>query len=365
MTSSPLLTLADVTPSAAAAIGVPGFIDRMGIGEVRHAVVCLVDGLGWRSLNEHSQHAPFLHQLAGRPIAAAFPTTTPVGLASVGTGMLAGEHGMVGATFELPETQEILAPLQWGRDPNPIAVQPEATIFERVAAAGASVATLSPAAYAHSGLTRAVLRGADYRPVEDIPARARELEAILSRTGPTFTYVYWGPLDRLGHEFGVGSEEWITGLREVDVLIERLAGTLVPGSALVVTSDHGMVNSSEEHRMMIDDDIRLRTGVRRVAGEPRVRHVYARPGAAQDVLDTWRAVMGDRADVLTRAASVRSGLFGPTAEDLVDRIGDIVVIARGQWMMASSVDPRVSGLIGQHGGRTPEETVIPGLIIHG
>ncbi len=39
----------------------------------------------------------------------------------------------MGAAFEYPETGELLSPLQWGAHPPPVAVQPEPTVFEKVA----------------------------------------------------------------------------------------------------------------------------------------------------------------------------------------------------------------------------------------
>jgi len=357
------VSLADVGRSAAAALGVSGFVDRLGIGASQHVVVCLIDGLGWQSLNEHPDKAPFLSHMGGGSILAAFPTTTPVGLATLGTGELAGRHGLVGASFELPETHEVLAPLQWGSHPHPTAVQPEPTLFETLARAGIRTTTVSPAAYMNSGLTRAVLRGGDYREAEDAAARAAVVRDVLQESGRSFTYVYWGPLDRIGHEFGVGSPQWRDGLHVVDSLIAQLAEALVPDSALLVTSDHGMVTCLKEHRIAIEADSRLTQGIRRVAGEPRVRHLYTRPGAARDVAATWSEVLGARADVMSRHELEESGFLGVVDPDLADRIGDVVAIARDHWMLASTVDPTVSGLLGQHGGLTPDEVLIPGLIV--
>lgn len=356
------VTLADVGGAAAAALGVRGFSDRIGLGSPHQVVVCLIDGLGWQSLQRQRKVAPFLAQMSGRSIAASFPTTTPVGLASLGTGLLAGEHGIVGASFELPDTGEVLAPLQWGHHPNPVAVQPEATIFEQVSRAGIRVTTLSPASYENSGLTRSVLRGAVYEGTEDAAARIATLRRILDEGSASLTYVYWGELDRVGHEHGVESPEWVAALARADALVAGLCAVLVPGAALVVTSDHGMVNCPE--RIVLDSDPRFRVGVRRWAGEPRVRHVYCEEGAAQDVERRWRDLLGTAADVLTREQIIDSGWLGPVSADLVDRIGDVVAVAHDHVMLASRVDATVSGLRGQHGGMTPDEVLIPALVCH-
>ncbi len=48
-----------------------------------------------------------------------------------------------------------------------------------------------------------------------------------------------------------------------------------------------------------------------LAGEPRARYVHAAPGAAADVLATWRETLGDRAWVVGRDEAVAAGVFGP------------------------------------------------------
>lgn len=356
------LTLADVGTSAGSALGVPGMVDRLGLGRARHVVVCLVDGLGWQALRDHADLAPNLSAMAGAPIQAAFPTTTPVGLGSLGTGLLAGQHGLVGAAFEYPETGEVLIPLQWGHHPTPVAVQPEPTVFERVERHGVRVTTLSPGAYANSGLTRAVLRGATYVGCEDVASRVSNLTMIVTSPDPSFTYVYWPELDRVGHESGVDSDAWRGALARVDGLVEQLCSVLVPGTVLVVTADHGMVDCPPNRRVVLEDHAELARGVRRWAGEPRVRHVYTDLGALPDVHQAWADVLSDHADVMTRAQVIDTGLMGPVDEELEARIGDLVVLARANVALASSVDRTVSSLLGQHGGLTAEELLIPALI---
>ena len=57
--------------------------------------------------------------------------------------------------------------------------------------------------------------------------------------------------------------------------------------------------------------------------------MHAEPGAAADLLDRWRAVLGERAWVASRDEAVASGVFGPVDEALAPRIGDVVALARG------------------------------------
>jgi hypothetical protein len=357
-----LITLADVGTSAAAAVGVAGYADRLGIGVCQQVVVCLVDGLGWNLIAAHASLAPHLSSMSGDPIDAVFPTTTPVGLGAFGTGLPPGAHGLVGASFLLPETDAVLSPLHWGDEPLPMAVQPEPTVFEVVARSGVTMSTVSPLAYRESGLTRAVLRGASYRSAETTDERLDQVAAVLARGGRSFTYVYWFELDRIGHEFGVNSDEWRAALVRADDFVGRLIDGLPPGAPLVVTADHGMVDCPVESRIQIEEDAALMRGISRIAGEPRARHLYAVAGAAADVAQAWRSVLGDRARVLTRAEVIEAGLMGDVEPALAERIGDVMAVSTGSWMLASRVDSTVSRLLGQHGALTPDEVRIPALV---
>ena len=355
------LGLADVLTSGAAALGTPGFVDTMGVGECSLVVVCLIDGLGAEMIEQNVDVFDSLSGAHGGSIEAAFPTTTPTGLATIGTGMSPGRHGLVGASFWLPDIDAVLSPLHWGRDPLPQSVQPEPTIFERTVAAGVRSVTIAPDAYANSGLTSAVLRGSEYLPAETAQDRVDRLSAVSADERPCLAYVYWAALDRAAHEFGLHSDSWRRAAADVNTLIGMLRATLPESSALMVTADHGMVDCDE--RIWIEDFPEMLTGIRLIAGEPRMRHVYvdADPDA---VVDRWSDVLGDRARVLLQAEAVEEGLFGDLDAELISRIGDVLVIAQGSCILAShTVDERVSLLRGHHGALTDAERRVPGLIV--
>jgi hypothetical protein len=161
--------LCDVLPSALAALGVPGEQNVLGLPAAECVVVLLVDGLGWELLREHAAHAPFLASLAGRPLTAGFPTTTATSIASLGTGVPPGQHGITGYTSRLDGLTEPVNWLTWrgawsGRDLSgdydPGRIQPAATAFERAERAHVGASVVAAPAFRTSGLTRAVLRGA-------------------------------------------------------------------------------------------------------------------------------------------------------------------------------------------------------------
>jgi hypothetical protein len=363
--------LADVLPAVAHVLGVPGHADRghwlaqglAGQGaEPRHVIVLLVDGLGALQLAAHADLAPRLSGLPDLgPVAAPFPATTCVSLTSLGTGLPPGMHGIVGTTFRLDDGST-LAPLSWAAEPNPIATQPEPTVLERAAAAGVLVVSAAPAAHRESGLTRAALRGGEYPGAETAQDRVSVAAQAIARARgegrASLVYAYWPDLDKAGHIHGVASPQYRDALGRVDALVAGLADLTGPDVALLVTADHGLVDVPDARRLDLESRPALRRGVQTILGEPRVRHVYTEPGRAAEVLRTWRAELGDRAEVLARADV--ADLLGPVDEWHADRIGDVVAIARDDWALVSDrVDRLVSSLRGQHGARTDAEVLVP------
>lgn len=371
--TGPCGRLADVMPSAAALLGVPGHADVLGLGaaagseRLRAVVVLLVDGMGWQLLRANADAAPFLSSLADAgppPLVTGFPSTTATSLASVGTGETAGRHGLVGYTFALPGQDAVLNALRWDSPADPLDVQPLPTVFERAADHGVAVSCVSLRSFEGSGLTRAALRGATHPGADTLGEAVQATRAALQGPGPALVYVYTGDLDNVGHMRGCGSEGWRTQLEHVDLFARQLHALLPVGSLLCVTADHGMVDVGPGDRFDFDTDPILSAGVRLLGGEPRARHVYARPGAEADVLAAWRSRLGDSARVLSRDEVVADGWFGPQVSTAVlPRIGDVVAAPISDTAIVSSRrHPREARLVGYHGSTTDAEVLVPLLL---
>jgi hypothetical protein len=362
-------SLSDLSASVAASVGIGSLHNLLGVTPARRACILLVDGLGWELLRDHPAAAPFLSELArsSRPITAGFPSTTVTSMASLCTGLPPGQHGMLGYQVLIPGTQRLLNGLRWDSRVDPLRWQPHPTIYERAAEAGIPAFHVAQSSFRGSGMTTALMRGAEYLPADTMGALAARAasalaEAARSGNGRAYVTVYHGDLDATGHVFGVGSDAWFKQLTHVDKLAEHIAGSLPPSTILYITADHGMVDVAADDRIDIDAEPALREGVAVLGGEPRARHVYARPGAAQDVLAAWRAVLGERAWVLSREEAIKEGWFGPVDPAVIERIGDVIAAPAGATaLVATKAEPRESALFGMHGSLTPSDQLIPAL----
>jgi hypothetical protein len=354
-------TLAELGSSVLAALGGSG-TNTLGLPQVRKVCLLVVDGLGWELLRDHPAAAPFLNELAmnAQPLSAGFPATTVTSLTSLGTGTAPGQHGMLGYQVAIPGEHRLLNGLRWDDRIDPARWQPRPTIFERAVAADIGACYVASRAFRNSGLTRAAMRGAQYRPADSMGALAAEAADALRDAENVLVTVYHGDLDGTGHGLGVGSDAWYYQLAHVDKLAEQIAGALPSDTSLYVTADHGMVDVPAEDRVDVDDVPDLRVGVSLLGGEPRARHVYAHPGAAADVLAAWREVLGGRAWVLSREDAIKENWFGPVDPEMIPRIGDVVAAPAGNWgIVATETEPRESALVGMHGSLVPADQLIP------
>jgi len=359
--------LADLSSSLLASLDpeAPSAQNVLGLPPARRACLLIVDGLGWELLRDHPAAAPFLSELArnSRPITAGFPSTTVTSLASICTGRPPGQHGILGYQVAIPGENRLLNGLRWDASVDPLTWQPLPTVYERATAAGIAAVHVAQGSFRGTGLTVATMRGADFRPANSMGALAAQGATALRENDRAFVTVYHGDLDGAGHVFGVASDAWYNQLAHVDKLAEQLAGALPSGTMMYVTADHGMVDISADDKFDVDAHPELRSGLALLGGEPRARHLYARRGAAADVLATWREVLGDRAWVLPRDEAISEGWFGQVDAAMTSRIGDVVAAAGGSLaLVATQAEPRESRLVGMHGSLTPAEQLVPALM---
>ena len=363
-------SLSDVGPSLLAALGVPDVNNVLALPDAARLCVFLVDGLGWNGLRNHADVAPFLSSCASRPLTVGFPSTTVTSLASLGTGLTPGEHGLTGYTSYVASVGSVVNWLAWrsiGDNVDlrevvvPEELQPRPTIWERADAAGVATTVCTFDNFAGTGLTRAVLRGGRWGGTYaegDAVARATEAASLGNRS---LVYVYVSALDLVGHMRGPDSDAWCAQLGIVDRIAERLVAGMEPGVSVYVTADHGMVEVGEDTKVDYDSTPILQEGVVALAGEPRMRHVHVRSGAVADVAARWTETLGDGWQVLSGDAAVAAGLFGPVVSSAArPRIGDVIALSLGPGSVVERRKlPRLASMPGHHGSLIDDELLVP------
>ncbi|WP_028278424.1 alkaline phosphatase family protein [Arthrobacter sp. H5] len=365
-------SIGDLFTSSAAALGLDGFTNPLQLPAARRICVVLVDGLGASLLRQRAGHAPFLRQRmdSSRTIGSVFPSTTAAALASLGTGLPPGSHGLVGYDVLDPEQGKVVNMLGgWDSGVDPLRWQPHPTVFERVAGE-IPVVTISLPRFEESGLTRAALRGGRYVSAGTPQARVRAACEELVGAESMLAYLYLNELDKTGHRSGCQSADWVDRLEDLDAQMRTLASRVPPDTLLLLSADHGMVDVAPEHRYDYSASPALINGVAHTAGEPRMVHLYFEPDLDEAgrlaVLHSWRQAHGGQAWIITRQEAIGAGLFGEVDATVGPRIGDLLIAAREPVAFYDTrrVSPSALEVVGQHGSMTRAEREVPLLTLN-
>jgi hypothetical protein len=326
---------------------------RFGAGP---SVLIVLDGLGWEQLEAHRELLPTLSSLEGGPITTVAPSTTAAALTSITTALPPGEHGLIG--YRMVVDGEVFNSLRWGTAARsdarltipPTMLQPYEPFL------GQRPTLVTKAEFRRSGFTEAHLRGGHLVGYRTTAVLVHEVDRLV-REGEQAVYAYYDGVDKVAHEYGLGSE-YRAELAFADRLVADLLDRLPTGTTVMVTADHGQVDcgvgTTPLHAEVLD-------AANLLSGEARFRWLHARPGAEDHLLAAAEQHHGDEAWVMTLEQALDDRVFAnrDLSVEIRSRLGDVVLMP---FTTAAFGDPEDTGpfeLIGRHGSLTPAEMYVP------
>ena len=387
---------------------------RLGLDQLGDAqaplVMVLVDGLGWQMLRECAGHTPNLRRLLADSdyLHTCAPSTTAAALTTLATGVYPGAHAMVGYAVRdpllrghlgaghVPGPGDVFDLITFKNSSHdPLTWQSVPTLIERANAKAKAgygpqlgAVSIGRSKFAGSGLSLAAWRGFKHIGVDALDQRPYQAYRAI-KEGAKLVYLYVGELDHAGHNHGWHSDKWLEALEALDAMVGQLFRRLPTGTRIVLTADHGMVDTDRHHRIDLAKEKELAKDVVAVAGESRFLQLYVpddvasapaagSPGLgvagprgdggvvensgceelAQSVAKRWAEFLGDRAIWVGTDPAPLMGSLSPGARAAV---GDVLVALNDNWTV---VDSRVQSfhatqLIGVHGSLTPVELEVP------
>jgi hypothetical protein len=337
----------------------------------RNLVFFLIDGLGYNYLADAGRGGALVDHLAAS-LTSVFPSTTASAITTTFTGLSPAQHGLTGWFTWFSDVDAIAAPLPFRRrgDDKPLTelgFTPERlldspSLLDRLQ--GRSI-VVSPRRIVDSDYSRHFGGGAERRSYDHLAELVQAIEAAV-RSGPErkYVYAYYPEFDTVAHKHGVGSSQAAVRLQALDAafaeLLQRLAGT---DTALVVSADHGFIDTPADEALALERYPELAAMlVRPLSGEPRVAFCHVRPGAVEAFMARARELLGAHADVRPSSQLLDEGWFGPGRAHarLAERAGDVALVMKRHatlkdWMPGE----KQHVLIGNHGGVTEDEMLIP------
>jgi len=342
--------------------------------DCRRIVLCVIDGLGAEMLKTHGQ-AEWLDEFSFAEITSVYPPTTASALTTFMSGLAPQQHGITGWFVHFRSIGTVMAILPFiprhGRAPlsnsgiNLASLVDCPSFFNEITPTSI---TLQPKEIVDSEFSRHLARGAHRMPYETLPDFVSQLkQACRGETDAKYIYAYWPELDRLAHLHGPSGEPIKRHVQELGTALKDVAKECKKhGALLIVTADHGFIDTGSAERLDLDNHPPLSDALNLpLCGEPRTAYCYVRSALAPLFEDYVKDTLKPYATLIPSQELVDDAWFGlgaPHAE-LNARIGDYTL----QMSQRYTIRDRVPGeldiqLQGVHGGVSAAEQLVPLLV---
>ncbi|MDO9008431.1 MAG: alkaline phosphatase family protein [Thiobacillus sp.] len=339
------------------------------LADARHLVLLVVDGLGHDYLINHDS---VLRQHLHCPLTSVFPSTTASAIPTFLTGLAPQQHGLTGWHMYFREIGAIAAPLPFrlrtGRRSlhhagvTPTTLFGVTPLYDRLPL---PCHVVSPQHIIHSDFNAALSGKATRHGYASLDEMFALITGLLRSDAPrSYIHAYWPQHDSLAHEYGIQSPQVAQAFAALDAGFAQLVNVArASGSRIIVTADHGFIDTSAEETIDLDDHPNLReTLLLPLCGEPRMAYAYVRAGREAQFEQYMREQLADRVHWFKSETILQQGWLGPgdAHPALHDRIGDYVLIPRGHailrdWLKGEERHTH----IGVHGGLSAAEMTVP------
>lgn len=336
---------------------------------LRRLVLLVVDGLGYDYLLGHDS---VLRQHLRGQLTSVFPSTTASAIPTFLTGLAPQQHGLTGWNMYFRELGAICAPLPYrirtGRHAlrdagvTPSALFGLTPLFDRLPLASHVV---SPRHIIHTDFNVSLSGRARRHGFESVEEMFAHIASLLKSGEPrSYVYAYWPLLDTLAHEHGSRSDGVAAAFAALDAAFAHLLQVARgSGSVIIVTADHGFIDTTAEHTIDLDHHPELRASLLLpLCGEPRVAYAYVRAGREAQFEAYVATRLADRVRLFKSEDILRRGWLGPGEAHpaLQDRLGDYALLPRGQTILRDWLKGEERHLhVGVHGGLSAAEMMVP------
>jgi predicted AlkP superfamily pyrophosphatase or phosphodiesterase len=351
-------------------------LDTHFISAKKNVVFIVLDGLGYNFIME--QDSSFIKSNLVGNCTSVFPSTTATAITSFLTGMSPAQHAVTGWFVYLKELGTISAILpfkpRYGgeifskSDIFAKDIFRQSTIFEKI---NRKSYTLSNDYIINSDYTKFYSKGSTsvaYKKesIENFVMNLRTLVQDIPEE--KFIYAYWPTFDTLAHKNGIHSLNCKNHYQELSRALENFIYSISnTNTVVIVTADHGLIDSPKEALIDLDLHPKLRdTLVMPLSGDPRAAYCYVKQGMTNSFENYVHEHLAEVCSLYKSTELVEKHLFGLDEPNpkLWDRIGDYVLIPKENYVIKDKVlgeSPHY--YTGHHGGVSADEMYVPVIVL--
>ena len=374
-----LVDLANAIASVMGSDGVPlGDSARRIAGLINgaeHLVLVAVDGLGMDAVRSLG-HDAFIPGHVKMQLQSVFPTSTPVAFTSLATGRWPSGHGVIGWDAYVPEGDCVATIIHFvrrsdGKNLSKLGVSPQQLYPVPSTVGGFCRDSLSllPKDLVNSEYSTYVAGGTPQRGYDTL-ARAvnTAVQRVLNAKRPTFTYLYTPIVDSTAHEYGASHEKTLSAALQVDREVARLVEGLPDRAVVVLTADHGLLDTDEQLSQRIEPDGQL---LECVVGEPwgdkRVANFRVRPGDEGRFERLFKERFGDLFYLIGIDEAEGLELYGPGKLSTVtrSRLGSHIALSAGADILSYpfATTQEEKRMVSHHSGLSLSEMLVPLAVV--
>lgn len=388
------LSLVNLPSTIAQLLDAPGFTgqpldrvitDHLG-GPYQKIVFLLVDALGYDLFKQMVNPkngmiwAKYFDKGVFSPITSICPSTTASALTTLWTGAGSGAHGIIGYEMWVKQFGMVINNIlhsaantrgdvgglyRAGFDPAMFMTLP--TLGPHLRSYGVSPTTFIHSGIANSGLSVMQMRDVNIQTfVNEAELGVNLAEYLNRRSGVReYIYVYYSDVDTLMHRYTADDSRVMLQFSAFSNLFERgflknLNKAVADETLLILTADHGSIATPLNERFDLANHPQLVSHlVMQPTCENRLPFMYIKPGRVGQVRDYFAKIWPDYFYIIEPEEALEAGLFGqgPFVGDVLERLGDLIVVTRGDAYLWWS--PRPNPLAGRHGGLHINEMLVP------
>ncbi|MCR5767230.1 MAG: alkaline phosphatase family protein [Lachnospiraceae bacterium] len=353
--------------------------DKYDVSKYKNVVVLLLDALGTSILEKHLDKDGFFRSHLAGSFNSVYPPTTVAATTSIISGLYPNEHGWLGWDMYYPGLNKNVTvftntdQLKEKEGAKPTFSPSQEKRWDKDSLEERKVSAEFNAGFTYTPYRSIIDKindagGKAYFSMPFMPPYPGDLDAILDRIrdlcsepGSKYIYAYWNEPDSTMHKTGTESPETHEMVRGLEKKIEEFASGL-SDTLLFIIADHGHIDS--KNLCILDYPDIMDCLVRQPACEPRTLNMFVKEECREAFPDLFRKHFGDAFVLLTREETMESSLFG-TGKDrpgLEDMIGDFVAVAVSDVSIFNT-HYEAQEMPGVHAGLTPEEYIIPLIVI--
>ena len=350
-------------------------LDLSRLSAARSLVLIVIDGLGYDYVMRSFGGSTLRQYIKGR-ITSVFPSTTASAITTFLTGTAPQQHGLVGwfTYFKEIDTVATVLPFQARHDRGSLTNKGidaarlfgHVPVFDKINALSYVV---TPERIAYSPFNVSHCGAATIRPYHSLKDFFKTVHSITRENQhPKYVYAYWPELDSIAHEQGIQSKAVSAHLAALDAAFKQfLIDMKGSGSTLIVTADHGIIDSGPRWCIELDDHPDLvATLSLPLCGERRAAYCYVYAEKRQAFEQYVRTELADCVSLFRGEELIEKGYFGfgEPHPHLLDRIGDYTLIMKANYTIKDWLPgERRHVHIGTHGGLSNEEMHVPLIVI--